>query len=391
MIRKITLYLVVLFSIFVTAQNKNIYKIKLIDADTELPIENVIATLFKTNHDYISNKDGLILMEISKTSKLKFAHSDYKTKVINSIDIKSNEWIIKMNKNLQEIEEIIITKKHPQKIFNDILEATKAKLTLPIHLKMYSREFFKLDGNYVSYNDGLFNYCLSGKPTNLNVDILVEQNRTIGFPDPERIDLHTLGYNLNDIIKNYYDFNYFNEVLLKSARKKYNFEVKSIRNNEKLQKIVISPKSEIEQFLYEYVIIYEIKSKLIQSIEYRVPEEKATYENVQNYKVIKGDIIHSQFIAYYKLVGDIYYLSHSNEEIAFEVKDKKGIKKKIEIKNTLVTTKHHAKFIPYQKEDIFNGKSLINRKDNVLTEYWEIQSGIVLTDDEKNIINSINN
>ena len=71
------------------------------------------------------------------------------------------------------------------------------------------------------------------------------------------------------------------------------------------------------------------------------------------------------------------------------VKDKKNEENKIEIANYLMTTRHSRKLVPYDKEDVFKEKSLINKKNSIITEYWEVNSGLLLTTEEKKIVDNL--
>ena len=62
---------------------------------------------------------------------------------------------------------------------------------------------------------------------------------------------------------------------------------------------------------------------------------------------------------------------------------------KIEIANYLMTTRHSRKLVPYDKEDVFKEKSLINKKNSIITEYWEVNSGLLLTTEEKKIVDNL--
>jgi hypothetical protein len=45
--------------------------------------------------------------------------------------------------------------------------------------------------------------------------------------------------------------------------------------------------------------------------------------------------------------------------------------------------------VPYEKEDVFKEKSLINKKNAIITEYWETNSGLLLTSEEKKIVDNL--
>ena len=69
------------------------------------------------------------------------------------------------------------------------------------------------------------NFQILDKKNLYNTDILVEQNRSYGLVDKE-ISNELLGYNLNNIIGNYYSFKYLEPLLTKNALKQYDFIVK---------------------------------------------------------------------------------------------------------------------------------------------------------------------
>lgn len=360
------------------------------DKDTDKVISNASVSINKYNQDYFSNEEGIVKFELAKPSKITITHPDYKVLILQSIQIKENPMVVFLQPFSQEIEELIITNKHPQTILKKLIEVSEENLTLPVRLKIYSREFYKSNGNFTSYNDGLVNFCINGKPNNVQIDLLIEQNRTIGLPDNDFFDRTTLGYNLNDIVKNYYEFNYLKKVLDAKAKKKFDYEIKTHKQNPDWYIMVIRPKPEIEEFLPEYKIVYDFKKNIIFEMGYDVPLEKIYFADVTNFKVIKGSIFKSNFTATYKQDNGYYFLLSSKEEIGFKAENKKGLKKDIEITNYLITTEHSKRLVPYDPIDVFKDKSLINKKDKIITDYWEENSGLVLTTEEKKIIQEIN-
>ena len=57
-------------------------------------------------------------------------------------------WTKKVNEiyletNVRQLEEIILTKEHPQEILQRLVDNSLQKITIPINLKVYLREFYK--------------------------------------------------------------------------------------------------------------------------------------------------------------------------------------------------------------------------------------------------------
>jgi hypothetical protein len=352
-------------------------------------IENVIVAILRTDENFQSNKEGVVKFNLNKPSRINIKHTEYKEISLNSVTIKELETVVFLESISQDIEDVVITNRQSFSILKTLINKSMKQLTAPINLKIYSREFFKYNNEYTSYSDGLVNFCLKEKPDKFAADILVEQNRTYNLVNNEKIIKKTLSYNMYDIIQNYYDFKYISNLAESKAKKKFEFEIKTVRGKADFYQMVISPKPEIEEFLPTVTIIYDNKKNIILELEYFVEPKRFEYSDVSNLKVVKGKVFHSTFKALYILDGDEYFLASTKEEIGLMVKDKKDVENKVEIANYLITTQHSRKFVPYEKEDVFMEKSLINKKNAIITEYWETNSGLLLTADEKKIVDNL--
>jgi hypothetical protein len=114
------------------------------------------------------------------------------------------------------------------------------KFNVPARLKVYCREFFKLNGVYSYYTDGLLNFQIVGGQKKLNSTILVEQNRSFGLVE-EEVSADLLGYNLNNIMENYYTFKYLAPILDPKAKDKYYFLVRSYSENDAYYVLTATP------------------------------------------------------------------------------------------------------------------------------------------------------
>ena len=148
------------FNCFSQSNEKQIF---LKDAETNLPIEDVSVLILKTKQLLLSNAEGKISFILNGTSNIQFSHPAYKSITVRSSALQKTDNIIYLKSNINDLDEIIVTKQHPQKILKSIVENSIKKLTVPARLKVYSREFFKMDGNYSYYNDGLLNFQIQGK------------------------------------------------------------------------------------------------------------------------------------------------------------------------------------------------------------------------------------
>ena len=380
MIKKLA-FLLWFFTTFVFSQNLE-FTIIVKDFDTDLPIEEVTITALKTRQGFLTNNEGKAIISLTRSSDLELVHSSYKKMIVKFSTLDKKENVVYMEPNTQQLEEYIITKDHPQEILKRIIENSKAKITIPISLKVYLHEFYKRDNEIIFFNDGLINFQILGSEKNIKTDILVEQNRSVGVLDGD-ITPDVLGYNLNNIIENYYQFKYLDEILDSRAKKTYDFSVKTYPSNEDYLVIKVVPLPESKGILSDFMVVYDSNKKLIIEVSsYVTPDRLQTYKESMfaSRKVYK-----LEFKNTFRQEGNYYYLANSKEVIGFE-KKYKNKERRIEVKNHMVITDFNKKTFVYGEKNIFKGKSLINKKTSFFTDYWDIESGFVSTAEEKAII-----
>lgn len=382
---KKVMYLFFLFFTIISFSQTEI-TVLLKDLDTNLPIEEALITVFRTNQGLVSNSEGVFKVSLSRPSLIEISHTSY-----TKINIKSNTLekervnVIFLEKNIKQLKEIVLTNKHPQDILRNLVKNSQKKITVPANLRVYSREFFKRDDIYSFYNDGLMNFQILGDSKQLKTDILIEQNRTLGLVD--EFDKNLLGYNLNDLMGNYYHFSYLNIILDTKAQKKYNFQVETVPQNEDYLVISVTPFLSEEGYMSDYTILYDNNKKVILEVSSFLPHDRVQvskgFIDLKKRKIYK-----SVFRTTYRLESKDYYLANSKEEIGFTTEKNKK-ETKFEISNYLITTEFRTQTFKYKDEEIFKEKTLLNKKDFILTEFWDIDSGFLLTNKEKDIINNL--
>lgn len=366
------------------SQNVEI-SIVLKDADTSLPIEDVTVHVLKTKQNLLSNSKGVVTFMLTGISNIQITHTSYQSITIRSNTLKDKMNIVFLKNNMNNLDEIIITKQHPQKILKNVVENSIKKLNTPARLKVYAREFFKLNGTYSYYNDGLLNFQISGNGKDFKTDILVEQNRSYSLLDTN-VSNYLLGYNLNDIMENYYSFKYLEPILEPRAKKEFDFLIKPYNKNSDYYIMLITPLDDAQGLLDDFAIIYDKKKKLIIEITSSVsPSMVAKVKDKTS--LGSKNIYKSLYKTSYRHDGSDYYLISSKEEIGFEKIDKKGTST-IEVRNYFVTTNFSNQKYSFKESDVFKDKALFNKKNVILTDYWNV-SGLTATEEELQIINSI--
>jgi hypothetical protein len=384
MLRNILLLFFIVLSFVVSSQNVE-RTILLKDKETNLPIEDATILILKTKQNLLSNSEGKVSFVLKGTSNIEITHTSYTAITIRSTSLKEMETIIYLNNNVNGLDEIILTKRHPQKILATLIENSKKKLTVPARLKVYSREFFKLNGEYSYYNDGLINFQIYDRVRKANSNILVEQNRSIGLLDNVNTS-DLLGYNLNDIMENYYNFKYLNPLLESVAKKEFDFLIKVYSKNKEYNIITAYPNENSKRLSDDFSIIYDPKEKLIIEVSSVIsPNELAKTKDKT--AIGSKNIYKSLFKTIYKIDNANYYLVSSKEEIGFEKIEKSGTKN-IEVRNYFLTTNFSTKNYSFKDSEVFKDKTLYNKKNVVLSDYWNV-SGLTATDEEQQIINFI--
>ena len=380
MMHKFTLLFFFILQIAV-AQNLDI-TIVVKDFETDLPIDEVTITAIKTKQGFLTNAEGKVILHLTKPSDLEFVHSSYRTYIVKFSTLIKKENVVYLEPITQQLEEVILTREHPQEILKQLVKKSKNQITIPVNLKIYLREFYKKNDKMVYFNDGLLNFQVLGNVKNVKSDILVEQNRAVGLLDGD-IDANLLGYDLNNIIENYYQFKYLDEVLTNRAKKNYDFQIKTYLPNDAYLRIRIMPLDEVKGILSEFNVVYDTEKRLIMEINSvvtpsRLDELKAAF--MTSSKVFK-----LEFRNVFRMEDGIYYLANSKEVIGFEKKFKKE-NRRIEVRNHMVVTNFDKKLFEYDSHNVFKDKSLINKKTTVFSNYWDNDSGLLATAEEKAVI-----
>jgi hypothetical protein len=383
--KKVFQLLFLLFSLYVSAQETE-KSIIIKDSETNNPIEDVSVYVAKTKQLLLSNSEGKVTFDLSGISNIQVSHSSYISVNIRSSALQKTDDIIYLKSNTKDLDEIIVTKQHPQKILKSIVQNSIKQLTVPARLKVYSREFFKMNGTYSYYNDGLMNFQIFGRDKNFKSNILVEQNRSIGLVN-EEISSDILGYNLNNIMENYYNFKYLEPILEERAKKDYEFVIKVYSANNNYNLISATPLDEGKGLKDDFIIIYDPKKKLIVEVSSVIAPSSLT-RSKEKTAVGSKNIYKSVFKTIYRLDAQNYYLASSKEEIGFERVDKNDKTTDIEVRNYFVTTNFSNQNYIYKESEVFKDKTLYNKKNVILSDYWNI-SGLTATQEEKEIIDKI--
>lgn len=382
--KKLIILLSILCNFYFYGQNRT-YTILVKDTETKLPIENASLIILKTNQILLSNTEGKVAFELNGPTSVEISEPNYEVQNIRWNVLTQNDFVIYLKNKSNKLDEIILSREDPQKILQKIVTNSIRKLTFPARLKVYVREFFKFNHQYAYYNDGLVNFQFSKKQRKLTTTLLVEQNRSYGLLK-EDIMADLLGYNLNNIMENYCTFKYLEPILETKKTKEYDFVIKAHNSNEKFYIMSIIPLDESKGILDTFEIIYDPEKKVINEYSVKLAFKKLDLieENTESdVKKMTKSIVKVS----YRLDDQGYYLLNANEEMAYDVILKDKIKS-IEVRNNFVTTDFNKQSFTYKESDVFKEKTLFNKNNKILTNYWDL-SGFIATDAERAIINKL--
>ncbi|MCD0466399.1 hypothetical protein [Flavobacterium sp. ENC] len=375
---------VVFFSESIFAQNTE-YSIVVKDIETQLPIENATIVIMKTKQILLSNEDGKVTFMLTGGSNVQVSETNYENLTIRWASLKENEFTVYLKSKDNKLDEIVLSKESPQKILRKIVLNSRAKLAMPHRLKVYVREFFMLNNQYSYYNDGLVNFQFGVSQKKVSTTLLVEQNRSYGLLEKD-ISADLKGYNLNNIMENYSNLSYFDPILNSKAKKEYDFITKGHPTNKDYYVMNVTPLDKSKTAVDNFEIVYDPLKKII--LEYSIIVTPGTLAaTVDKAAVGSKNVTRSTVKVSYRLDGPDYYVLSSNEEIAYDLVLKDQVKN-IQVRNNFITTNFNKQKFTYSQSDVFKDKTLFNKKNKVLTNYWNI-SGFTPTDEEKVLIDSL--
>jgi hypothetical protein len=377
------LVLLQFFLCFTVFSQTNERTLIILDSDSNLPIEDAVVLVLKTKQVLMSNSEGKVAFELKGGSNLKVTHSSYLPVAIKWASLNQSENRIYLKSKITDLDDIVVTKQHPQEIIKDLVENSIKKLNVPARLKVYSREFFKLNGSYAYFNDGLINFQLYRDQKKVKSILLVEQNRSFGLIDDD-ISSDLLGYNLNVMMEKYYTFTALRPLLDVKSKKKYSFVVKVSPLNEAYNEIIAVPIEGSDELLDDFKIVYDVKRKLIIEVNAEVSPTSLAGVKEETKKGSKN-IIRSVFKTNFRFDLNNYYLVSSKEDINYETNLGNEIKN-IEVLNNLVTTNFNIQSYTYKESEVFKDRTLFNIKNSILTDYWNV-SGLTPTAKELEVIN----
>ena len=113
LMKQLLLLFLVTFSVSICAQSVEKTLI-LKDVATNLPLEDVTVFIIKTKQTLLSNAEGKVTFVLNGSSNIQVTHSSYVTVTVRSSALQKTDNTIYLKSNINDLDEIIVTKQHPQ-------------------------------------------------------------------------------------------------------------------------------------------------------------------------------------------------------------------------------------------------------------------------------------
>jgi hypothetical protein len=385
--KKYILLLLVLFTIKGYTQNNDIF-ILVKDSKTDLVMSQVNIMALEIGKSGKTSTNGVFKLSINTPVTLKISFQGYNDIEIRSELLNERLNIIYLDPSELTADKEIIFNESPYDILSKLIVNSMNSLANPVSLEVYVIEFFKKNNSFSTFNDGLLKFYISGEPTQIKSDIIVNQNRFYNIIEDNQ-NSNTVGYDLNSLIENYYSFNYLKQLLSENDIKKYDCYYTTSSTHPSNFKIKIVLKDEVNEAMPNYEIVYDYSKMLIKQVHSYIPKSKLVYANPKKFNFTRGALLYSNFDAEYKIENQSYYLAKAKEEVG--VKEFKSDNKYdiLEVKNLFVVNKMSINELIYNKKEVFKDKSLNKIKSKYYNNYWNTMNNVELSIEETNILKKL--
>ncbi len=150
LVNKLLLIIIMGFS---NISNAQIITGVLLDSVTSEPIPFVTIGVEGTSFGTISNEEGKFSFGIGKATSIVISHLNYGKHTIK-IDQSKQTQTIRLQPLEVSLDEVIITDKPISDILLQAIDKSHDKLTTPVYLNTYYREFVKTNEKYTKFSDG---------------------------------------------------------------------------------------------------------------------------------------------------------------------------------------------------------------------------------------------
>jgi hypothetical protein len=346
-------------------------------------------------HGTISNEEGVFILSCPETTKkIIISYMGYAPLEI-ATEALPQDGIYLMDIQDVMLDELIVIDIPYNKFIKKLIDTSTAKLTAPLLLSTYYREFVKINEKYTKFSDALIEYNMSRKRKDIDTDVVVKQSRAARLvsEDDESIDMMS-GFDVRKAVSKDCNFTGIERVLLNDKNyESYNFLIKSqqLPNGQQIEIITIEPKEEVHEALFKGTIAYNPKNNLILDVNLYMAESHKQYIKERNFLIIRASLEDIVYKSSFKTVDDKYLLSYSSRYGIIHIRNKKTYNDDLMFKSDLIVTNFSSDLTSFNKKEKYRDKALYERGNKYTENFWLKNNSIVLTAQEEQIIKSLEN
>lgn len=395
MAKKLLTVIIVLFlantAIAQNLQIKGVIK----DLITNEVVGQVSITTQDQKYGTVSNDEGAFALSSPESSTaITLTHLNYTTLNVDVNKLPA-DGIFLMEPQQLMLDEIVIMGEPIQDVLNKLITTSMARFTAPLLLSTYYREFVKINDNYTKFADALIDYNARRKGKKLDTEIVVKQSRAAKLPGAEEESIDIVSpLDVRKAVERDYNFAGIHNVLLdKKEYKKYDFLVKVQQGKEgqKTHSILVQPKDDVQEALFEGTITYDPEQFLILNVDLSMAESHKKYIKERNFLIIKASLEDMEYKSAFKIVDDKYLLSFSSRNGTVHIRNKKTYNDDLTFKSDLIVTNFTLDLSSFNKKERYKDKALYDRGSNYTENFWLKNNSLLLTKEEERIIKSIEN
>lgn len=363
------------------------------DVSTGLPLSLVNITTDDGKYSTISNSEGNFrLYYRPQTKKIKLSYLGYFDYEIPLNDLPKDGVYFLEPKSI-DLEEVVITNTPINELLEQLIKESKAKLTSPLVLNTYYREFVNFNNEYVQFADGIVDYRLrkKGNKNKIKTDVFIKQSRALHLKDYKEGMMYLRPEDVRKSAANRCEFDLITTELLKgNTYKKYSFSIKTQQDSEgqTLNTISFTPKEDDGDDYVEGTIVYNPETNLILSMEAsRFLSDKEAHS--YNMLIARIQMVDFYYKSIFTTQDNEYRLYYASLHVAARIWKKNGYDNTYVFKNDLVVTKTGKDESVFESGIKMDKRSIYEMGQNYSEKYWETGNVLPLTDKEQQIIDSL--
>lgn len=366
----------------------------LIDNSSKVPIAFAAIGMNGFSSTSISNIDGVFsLTTTGNADSLVVSHLNYGLQAISYQKNTADTQLFHIDPKDILLDELIVSDVPVSTLLSQAVQRSQKKLSRPIVLNTYYREFVKTNAQYTKFSDGLLNYHLQGKEK-LKSDMEVIDSRAIELYDESDENMDWDMTSLLDVRKSA-DIAFVSKIgafLDEKNFEKYDYLLRSRKdkNGDSYQIISFTPKPEIKEDLREGSVTIDSKSGLILELEYWIPDSHIAYSKQVSILVMNAKMTAAKFKLIFRQTESEYYLFYVFKEVEMHIWNKKKFDDKFLFTSDLIVTNFQTTNIQFNKKNSYSKKSLYDRKATTIEEFWLTHSSIPLTAEQQQVIAELN-